>query len=224
MLVFSRTSETAYAENKSFQIDGSYQEWSNVPHAEITYNSWNDVCHNQVGLYMDGDYLYVHIKMHHLYGMQLPLNYMLLKVNGSSSFALSMHYPDQNRNVDWSKDWQIYNMPEGTTTAIAAFSDGSYDYLGEAAYTSYTADHALGDELEYRVSLEMISKITRVPKESIGWIEMTFPNIGAGSVSISGTSTGAVVGIGLSIAMAGGGFLLLYKKGKKKGRKEACIG
>lgn len=197
-------------------IDGSFRDWDKVPHTTLTYQSWNNTSHHDAGLYMDGEYLYVHLKMSDLYGAQLPMNYMVITVNGNQKFSLSMHFQNSQNEVDWSNDSMIYNMPLGTTTGLGAFSDGSYHYLGEAAYTSYNESHSTGDELEFRVSLEAIAKITGIQKESIGMIEMGFPNIGAGSVSISGTSTGAVMGVLISTGIVGSGIYATTSRRKRR--------
>ena len=197
-------------------IDGNFGDWDQVPHTSITYQSWNNTSHHNVGLYMDGEYLYVHIQMSDLYGAQMPMNYMVVTVNGNQKFSLSMHFKNSQNQVDWNNDSMIYNMPLGTTTGLGVFRDGSYHYLGDGAYTSYNEAHSTGDELEFRVSLDVIANITGTQKESIGMIEMEFPNIGAGRVSISGTSTGAVLGVLISTGVAGCGIYVATRRRKKR--------
>lgn len=226
MLIILQTSETVSAETREGKIviDGNYQDWDAVPHTSVGYPSWNNSNYHEVGLYLDDEDLYVHIQMNDLYGSQLPMNYMVLTVNGQKSFAMSIHFTNHYNQVDWSKDSLIYKMPVGTEKNLGVFSDGSYYYLGEAAFTVYNSSHRTGDELEYSVSLDVVSKITGVEVESIRFIEMKFPNIGAGSVSISGTSTYAVAGILISTSLAGVVYSLIQKRKKEKRRTTRWVG
>lgn len=213
--IFTVKASDKRTEDSGIVIDGNFGDWEQVPHTLIGYNSWNGTLNHKVGLFMDDEYLYVHIKMNDVYGAQLPMNYMVVTVNGTQQFAISIHVPDRQNQVDWSKDYIIYNMPLGTTTGLGVFSDGSYHYLGDGVYTSYNESHSIGDELEYRVRLDVIAKITGIDKESIGMIQMEFPNIGAGKVSISGASTGAVLGLLISTGIAGSGIYLAKSRFKK---------
>lgn len=199
----------------SITVDGYFDDWTNIPHGILTYGSWNGECNHQCALYQEGDYVYLHIRMHDLYGAQIPLNAYAIYIN-DVPVQFSAHFISASGGIDWGNDNTIYNLPLGTTTGIGVFQDNYPNLLiGELAYTSYEKDHSKGDEIELSLSLDVLSKITGIPKESISKIEIRGINgIGNGTIVSSGTSTGAFLGVGICILSVGG--VILYRK-KRQG-------
>ena len=57
------------------------------------------------------------------------------------------------------------------------------------------------DQYEFSVDLDVISKITGIPVESIKSISFSCKNLGGDAITTSGTPTGAFVGIAISIVV-----------------------
>ena len=192
--------------NGNIAIDGMYQDWDSLPKTEITYTSNNQQCNHFGQLYTDGEYLYGHFKANDLYTSAMQIQLWYLTINGQT-------YQLQIRPSQYD-----YNIPnsQGTHTNLKAFlgygSDNACD--SNIVYTIYDANHAPdtpGDEIEFSISLDDISRITGIAKDQMGTITISNPNLGGQGVSIAGSSTGPVVGV-LIAAMIVAWFYFRKKK------------
>lgn len=177
-------------------IDGYFDDWNQIPSGELKKEKYVSKC----ALYLSGNEVYCHIKMDSRYHAQMPLNAYVLYVN-DKSIQMSTHFCTSDYSIDWDADSQIYSMPVGITENLGMFYD-EYPkyYMGKAAFRCYHKNHTTGDELEFAVSLEVLSKITGIPVDSITKVEIRGLNgIGTGNITTSGSSTGAVIGVTLCI-------------------------
>jgi uncharacterized protein (TIGR04145 family) len=194
----------------TIQIDGSYSDWNHIPHTDI---SWYLPDPNQVhqgALFLDGDILYGHYKMNDAYKMQMGVNFMDLTVNGKE-VGLTIQKRTEGDNYDWNMD--MNNLPLGVTTGLGVFYIGYPKYyLGEAAFTVFDSNHLIGDEVEFAIDLNVVSKITEIPVESMREIKLFNPSIGSQNIVIAGSSSGTVLGVILMVVVASGGVLCLKRK------------
>ncbi|BBF42947.1 6-pyruvoyl-tetrahydropterin synthase related domain [Lachnospiraceae bacterium KM106-2] len=198
----------------TIQIDGHYQDWSNIPHGILTYHSWNGEANHKAALFREGDHLYGHIKMHDIYGAQMQMNSMNIIVNGMT-IQFGAHFATSDKQVDWSKDSIIYNMPVGITKDhLGIFNSGWPVYqMGTAAFTVTNNNHSTGDEYEFMIDLKVLEKITGIPIDAMSKFSLTAPNIGGGEIIVTGTSSGPYIGI--TIAMIASAGLVIWKRRKR---------
>ncbi|MDD5949669.1 MAG: hypothetical protein PUC39_08100 [Lachnospiraceae bacterium] len=192
-------------------IDGYYEDWTNIDVKDaLTWYSNNKLCHHKAGIYMDDENVYVHVKMNDLYTSQIPLTDFHLKINGEQDVAFGAQFQKEDGSVDWSGD--IYNLPEGITQLAVFYNGYPKHNMGDLNVTIYNDQHK-GDEFEFQVSLKVLSQITGIPVESIKSVSFSCNNIGGNSITTSGTSTGAVLGVVISILAVG---LVLCRRKRKR--------
>lgn len=176
------------------QVDGNYTDWNRIPHTDI---SWYSPDPNQVhkgALYLEDDILYVHYKMNDAYRAQMVLSYMELTINDTTNISITMQKKNSDGTIDWSDS--IYNLPVGTTDGLGIFyNEYPKYYMGDVTFTVYELDHTVGDEAEFAIDLNVVSKITNIPVESMRQISLFNPNIGKDVISVGGSSSGATVGV-----------------------------
>ncbi len=198
----------------SITIDGYFEEWDYIPHGRLTYKAGNGTCEHSGALYIENGILYGHLKMDNQYGEQMPLNAMYIYVNGQQ-VQFSAHYKNADQSINWEMDQQIYDMPEGTSQGVSIFYAGYPPCcLGDAVIRVNDAfSHSEGDEYEFAISLELLSKVTGIPVESMSQFELIAPNIGTGSICVYGTSTAPLLGFLLCVISVGG--CMIYRKRRK---------
>lgn len=195
----------------TIQIDGMYSDWKHIPHTDISWYSPDPDKVHQGALYLDGDILYGHFKMNDAYKSQMIVAFMELTINNSTSVGLTIQKGTPDGDIDWSAD--MYNLPQGITTGLGVFYTGYPKYyMGESVFTVYDSNHLIGDEVEFAIDLNVISKITDIPIESMREIKLYNPNIGSDAIVIAGSSSGAVVGVIFMTVIAAGGVLYLRRK------------
>lgn len=198
----------------TIQIDGTYSDWRHIPHTDISWYSPDPDKVHQGALYLDGDILYGHYKMNDAYKSQMVVAYMELKINNSTNVGLTIQKGAGDNDIDWNFD--MYNLPQGTTTGLGVFYNNYPKYfMGESAFTVHDSTHSTGDEVEFAIDLNVISKITNIPVESMREIELYNPNIGTESIVLAGSSSGAVLGVTFMAVIATGGALYLKRRKAK---------
>jgi uncharacterized protein (TIGR04145 family) len=184
------------------QIDGMYDDWSNVPKTELSYGGNNGANIHYGQLYTDGEYLYAHFQTNDLYGSQMPIQSWSLVINGQT-FALSI-LPVKNGAIDWSQP--MYPNVEGHQTNLQVFI-GYYNACeSNVVYTIYDANHASdtpGDEIEFSFSMKQLAEITGIEEDQMGTITIYNSNLGPLGVTIAGSSTGPVASAVAAFMLAG---------------------
>ncbi len=206
-------------------IDGFYDDWKNLDQKDaFTWMSNNKLCSHVGGIYMDDEYVYVHVKLHQYYTSQIPLTAMVLTINGEKTMMFQANYMNGDGSINW--DQSIYNLPVGISNLGLFSNEGSHPYLGNIAVTiapkelkkdeNGTPMKDPVDELEFCVDLDTISKLVGIPVESIKSISFSNSNLGADSITTSGTPTGAYLGILICLAFVGLVFLIRKKHSKSE--------
>lgn len=198
----------------TIQVDGTFFDWKGIPHTDISYYSPDPDKINQGALYLDGDILYGHFKMNDAYRAQMVVTYMELTINDSTKIGLTIQKGAADNDIDWSAD--MYNLPQGINTGLGVFfNDYPKYFMGEAVFTVYESDHSIGDEVEFAIDLNVISKITGIPVESMREIKLHNPNLGNEAIVLAGSSSGAILGVISMAVIAAGGVLYLKRKRTK---------
>lgn len=185
-------------------IDGYYEDWQNIDQKNaITWNGFNGNCKHDAGIFMDDSYVYVHVKMHELYNSHIPVDMYQLRINGDKIVSFNVRYPKEDGTIDYGQN--VYQLPLGTTKLGLFYNDYPNDHMGEIAISRYTDQMSQNeqgqnvknpsDELEFKVSKKILSKITGIPEESISSVAFHCNNMGNEWVSFSGTPTGAYIGV-----------------------------
>lgn len=196
----------------TIQLDGTFFDWKDIPHTDISYYSPDPDKIHQGALYLDGDILYGHFRMNDVYRAQMVVTYMELTINDSTNIGLTIQKGAADNDIDWSAE--MYNLPQGINTGLGVFANGYPKYfMGEAVFTVYESDHSIGDEVEFAIDLNVISKITGIPVESMREIKLHNPNMGNEAIVLAGSSSGAVLGVISMTAIAAGGVLYLKRIG-----------
>lgn len=184
-------------------VDGYYDDWAGVPGTSITYGS-----HNASGIIQEyhsgamlvsGEHLYVHVQMNDLYQQQIPIDELVLTINGQSrTFIIRKRNADNTINWDQS----VYGLAEGNHTDLGVFyRDGGYLALGEAAIT---ISQAPNDRFEFRMNIAELESLYGFEPGTVGngaTLEFYSPNIGPEKVTVAGSSTGTYIGILLCVAV-----------------------
>ena len=193
-------------------IDGYYDDWEGVPKTMITYYSNNQLCNNEAALLRDDEYLYLYVEMHPLYGSPMPIDAYYIHINGKQ-LIFFMRYPTADGNgIDWGRNVNL--SQNGIYTGLSPFTNYPAYSWGEAAVT--VSSGTPNDRMEIRMKISEIEKLMGLAQGTINSgakVEVTMPNVGGGSVTNVGTSTGAWFSI---ILMTGAiiGSCLIRKKGK----------
>ncbi len=185
-------------------VDGYYDDWSGIPETMITYGSHNAggqiyEYHGGSLLVSDG-YVYVKVRMSDLYQQQIPVDELVLTINGQArSFIL------RKRNADNTVNWsdEIYSLGSGIHTDIGIFyRDGASVALGEGAITIAEASPNDGFEFRMKISdLEALYGLESGTIENGATLQFYSPNIGPEMVTVAGSSTGTYIGILLCLAV-----------------------
>lgn len=200
--------QTSIVPSSELTIDGYFTDWDQLPEQEITYHSWNNTGNHNGSIYSDGDKIYCRFEMNRLYGSQMMVQVMYLKVD-DQTIQLTIQ---GSRNQQIQYDSIIYNFPEGitggineTNTALGVFTDGSQKiYLGPAAFCVYASNHNPGDECEFSIDLETLANYLGVEKEGLATAKFSInnPNIGSEWLTVVGSPTFVVMGLTLVVPIA----------------------
>lgn len=191
-------------------IDGYYDDWDDKPMSMLTWNNNNGTAHHDVSLLKDEDYIYIYVKMHPSYQSPMPIDGIYLSVNNQEC-QLAVRYANNQNTVDWGH--QVNLNKNGTYTGLHPFTSYPDNSLGDAAITVSKGNP--NDRMEMRINIKDLEKVMNLPEGTINngsQIKLRMPNVGGGTVELLGTSTGAIVGIFLSI---GAVLLAKWRRDKK---------
>ncbi|MBE5882326.1 MAG: Firmicu-CTERM sorting domain-containing protein [Lachnospiraceae bacterium] len=197
-------------------VDGYCEDWSGIPETMITYGSHNTggtiyEYHGGSMLVSDG-YVYVHVRMSDLYQQQIPVDELILTINGvSKSFII------RKRNADNTINWdeEVYALPGGISSDLGVFfRDGASVALGEAVVK--IAEASPNDCFEFRMKISELAPLYGMDEASIengATLQFYSPNIGPEKVTVVGSSTGTYIGIALCFAVV---LAALYGQKRRK--------
>nr|MBQ8252764.1 hypothetical protein [Lachnospiraceae bacterium] len=185
-------------------VDGYYDDWSGIPETMISYGSHNAA--GQVYEYHGGSmvvsdgYVYVKVRMSDLYQQQIPVDELVLTINGQPrSFILRKRNADNT--INWSNE--VYNLAPGIHTDLGIFfRDGGNVALGEGAIS--ISEASPNDCFEFRMKisdLEALYGFEEGTVENGATLQFYSPNIGPEAVTVVGSSTGTYIGILLCLAV-----------------------
>ncbi len=206
-------------------IDGYYEDWSSIPHTEITFGD-RDKANNHIGtVYLGEDYMYVHYKLNRLFTSHIRVDYMELKINGTR-YILKVLPVDEAGNYDSNRENQIQSLGEGIYTDYGVFlcdvpNAQNYDnnMNGQAAITIYAnprTEQTLGDEVEFSMSYDRLEELTGIKRSEIRKVELYNPHLGDQWITCVGTSSGPLIGVGISVVAAIGLYYVLTRRNKRK--------
>lgn len=201
----------------SLVIDGYFGDWNGYPRTNITYlgNNTEAVHYGQIA--SDGENLYVHFSMNDLYMSQMQLQLWNMQINGQN-LVINVIPVNGDGSMDWgnmSTQWG-----EGIHTNFKAYI-GYYNECGsQVAFNVYDPAHTdtgKGDEIEFSLNLSKLSEITGISEEALSTATITIknPNIGTEGVTITGTPTGAWLGVLMAMIIASA---VVWKLKKEKGK------
>lgn len=206
------------------EIDGYYSDWTGITHTDIYWNTRNI---HQGAMVLQDDRIYVHLKESDTLNRMLETGAMHFYINDNILYD-GQGYPTE----DTSMMVAIANVGPGNT--MESFLDnlkdpGIYDglgafeydgwpkrYLGEAAFTVYDKKHNPGDECEFYMELSEIADYFGVNENEIYTITAYFPRLGSQVMTVTGVSTGPVLGAIMIVGMAATGMVLHRKRRKKE--------
>ncbi len=193
-------------------IDGYFDDWADKPHTAFYYGTYDDRDYEKVALFSDTKALYGHIKMSDLDG-RYDSFVMYLNINNTYNIQFIIMPTADKKQIDWSKT--IKDFPAGSNFDIAVFDNLNYsNVLGEAVLHIYNKEYVPGDDVEFSISFDNISKYcNNIPFNEINNITFTCPSIGEQSVTLAGTSSEPILGITLTLLVIG--LVLLYRKYKQ---------
>lgn len=177
-------------------IDGEFDDWSKYPVSIIGHNNNNSEANHRASMVVQGDNLYVHVKMSDLYTNQMPMQTWYITINDGATITADILTIKNNGQVQWG-------LPQGngihSNLGVFLQYNTSNSY-GDASYVIYDSAHKrAGDEIEFSVDLDALSRLTGIPREDMRTISVTNPNIGSQSLTIAGTSTGTYLGVAICV-------------------------
>ncbi len=200
--VLAFSGRTAHAEEE-IRIDGYYDDWERIPKATMSYGSHNAKEKHEGAIVMGEEYLYGYVRLSDLYASQIPVNEYHITVN-DETVVLYILGKDEAGNLN--PEFDPYQLANGTyLNEIGLFQrERAVVSLGDVALT--VTDGSPNDTLEFRIRLSVLEEVLGFPAGAIkNGAEVSFrnPNLGAESIQLVGTSTGAIVGTMLCVASVG---------------------
>lgn len=215
--------------------DGRYEEWNNLPHVVIEYDTAGTNEFKQDGkaaLYSDGDSLYGHVVTEHPDHLKEAggefLSAITIKFNVSDPKTKSNGYEfgprfvmvDAEGNIDWNVKPRHYKPGTYEFYVMSLDAWGNSKNINELT----PGDHIYGkmimtigengrDEMEFQLYLADLAEKFGCDQSSLKTIHAKFGRIGGQWVSCAGTSTGPIVGLALSLGV------VVAAYGLKKRRK-----
>ena len=221
-------------------LDGSYSEWEQYPHTVIQYNTAGTsamVADAHGAMYMDGEKIYGHVVTN------LPEHTQ--RAGGEFSYGVMM-FNSANPSTDWGNQqqfgWKLFtlddngnvinanvnNLSPGThrfyvtnVSSGASRVDDPYNKLyifGEMVITVGQGD---SDNMEFCLDTKEIADYFKLSAGDLRIASVHYTGIGNEWVTVAGTSSGPVLGVILSMAVAGAA--LIYKRKRMDGAVE-CVG
>ncbi len=201
--------------SEDIPIDGYFDEWENIPKTPWYYNSLQEDQWHYAAAVVTGEYIYCYVETADFYSGLLPEVYFRISINGKS-VVLRLYYSDMDGNIDYSKWGDLNHLPAGVNTGISVFA-GYYPVynVGDAAIE--VSDMLSGDRLEMRIKISDLESILNLPEGSTvngGRIQFYSPMLGRQKVEIVGTSTGSLLGIGISLVFICGAAWLRNRRNR----------
>lgn len=206
------------------EIDGYYSDWTGITHTDIYWNT-NNI--RQGAMVLQDDRIYVHLKKSDTLNQMLATNAMHFYINDNILYD-NQGYPMKDTsmmvalaNVGLGNTLESYlgNLKDpGIYAGLGAFEYDGWPkrYLGEAAFTVYDKNHNPGDQCEFYMDLSEIADYFGVNENEIYTITAYFPRLGAQVMTVTGVSTGPVLGALMIVGMATTGIVLHRKRRKKE--------
>jgi len=185
--------QTSQSNTPSIAIDGYYDDWLDKPMSTLTYGSDNGTTIHDVSMLKDDNYIYIYLKMHPNYTSPIPIDSINLSVNGNVC-QLYIRYVNSQNTVDWGH--QVDLNHNGTYLGLHPFTSYPNNSLGNAAVTVSAGNP--NDRMEIRINIKDLEKVMNLDGGTINngsQLKLSLPNVGAGSIELLGTSTGALLGI-----------------------------
>ncbi|PYG85020.1 hypothetical protein LY28_03380 [Ruminiclostridium sufflavum DSM 19573] len=193
-------------------IDGYFDDWTDKPHTEFYYGTYDNSDYEKVAIFSDNTSLYGHIKMSDLDG-RYDSFIMNLYINNLYNVQFVIMCTDNNKEITWDKT--IKDLSPGTHFDLAVFYNQDYTaLLGDAALVINNSNHNPGDNVEFSIDYNKIRKYCdNIPVSEIKTITLTCASLGSQSVSLAGTSTAPFTGI--LVTLFATGLVLICHKYRK---------
>lgn len=201
LFVFMLFPKIASAAGIPINIDGYYDDWIDKPSADIHYSSDSRLT-NKVSLIRDEKYIYLHVKMAddlykkfngNNYNFKYDEKLVSFVIEGGDNNGMGNH----QLRVRYQNGWTIVNDSKAYLTR--------YNNGGKQKFKS--------DEAEIMIPIAGFEN--GIKPADIKTISFNSPNLGPQWVTCTGTDTNPYLGIGISIALSGVGYLF-YKKKRKR--------
>ncbi len=217
---------------EALTLDGSFGDWSQVPHAEVGYNtagSGINAADANAVLMVDGNYLWGHAittvhsnqKGGEFRSVTFALNTQDMN-NPVSDFEWRLVAVDSNGNINWNP--QLDNLSPG----VYEFYISATSAWGSAANISNADKNnpllgkvsmAIGedgkDEMEFYMELDKVAEYRNMNAGDIKTFQNHYNGLGNNWVSAAGTSSGPVMGVVISMAVAGA--VIIFKRKRMDG-------
>lgn len=171
--------------------DGYFDDWQSMPKASVGYNVQFP---NYISLVMDDSYIYLYYETSSQYGSYIPLDAINLYI-GSTNVQIFIRYPNSSGTTDWSKN--VYNLPTGTYTGLAPFTNYPNNSLGEAVLVKSSIN-----QLELKISIAALESNLSLPSGTISNgapVSVNIPGLGTDTVMAVGVSSGPVLSVLLPV-------------------------
>lgn len=221
-------------EEKEFSgivYDGQYDDWDYYPHTVIQYataGTQENVPDAEGALYVDGSTLYGHVMTTmpaHLQEAGGEFSAAVtIQVNGEKNYYPRLVKVDADGNIDWNTN--VQGLSEGNYEFYLVDLQGwasakTIDELQQQGNDLFGKMHMTigvsSDEMEFQVDIEALARKFGMDANDIKTLGAQFGRIGQQWIQTAGTSTGAYVGVGLSMAVVGGVFVYRKRKGETIG-------
>ena len=218
-------------------LDGSYSEWDQYPHTVIQYNTAGTnemVVDAQGAMYMDGDKIYGHVVTNmpeHLQKAGGEFNYAVMMFNSANpandygnpqQFGWKLFSLDPSGNVHWEDS---NNLSQGThryyVTSVQSWGNNINDenknlpIFGEIIMTIGQGNK---DDMEFCMNTNEIANYFNVSPGDLRIASIYYTEIGKEWVTNAGTSSGPVLGVIISMTVAGVAFIF------KRRRMDGTVG
>lgn len=216
-------------EEKNFagiQYDGFYSDWEYYPHELVQYSTPGGMGGDaEAALYSENAVLYGHV-LSFLHRDEAQFQPFSIRINEKDNLMLNVrlvtvdeagniNMNPQLRNLDaGTYEYYLWDLNSGST--VRNINEEGHAVYGKM-YLTIRKDaegNAISDEMEYQIDLKKLAKKLNMDASDMKVIQAQYINIGTKWITFAGTSSGAVMGISLCVAVTGA--VLVYKKKKSK--------
>lgn len=219
-VLFVATPGRAYADTNvgisstkstNISIDGYFDDWEDKPMSALTWGSYNGTEIHDVSLIKDDNYIYIYLAMDTKYNSGIPVDAIYLYINNQLC-QMFIRYENSQHSTDWSRPLNLNKA--GIFTGLHPFTYYPNNSLGDAAAAVYESG-TVRDKLEIRININDLEKVMGLKAGTINngsQIKLQMPNVGGGTISLLGTSTGTLIGVILCIGTV---VFVNYRRNKK---------